>query len=52
MFSPREMRQCLDRVLRVVLAALALQLQHNLLGGLGLKITTFVINQAAYATGI
>jgi len=27
-----------DRVLRVVLAALALQLQHNLLGGLGLLV--------------
>ena len=32
------MRQYLDRVLGVVLAALALQLQHNLLGGLGLSI--------------
>jgi hypothetical protein len=29
----------LDRVLRVVLAALALQLQHNLLSCLGLKCT-------------
>jgi len=28
----------LDRVLGVVLAALALQLQHNLLGGLGLLV--------------
>jgi hypothetical protein len=52
MFCPREMIQYFDRVLRVVLAALALQLQHNLLGGLGLKITAIVINQAAYTTGI
>ena len=40
MFCPKEMRQYLDRVLGVVLAALALQLQHNLLGGLGLSIET------------
>jgi hypothetical protein len=35
------MRWHLDQVLRVVLAALALQLQHNLLGGLGLIMITF-----------
>jgi hypothetical protein len=37
-FSSREMRTDLDGMLGVVLAALALQLQHNLLGGLGLKL--------------
>jgi len=36
--AQREMREDLDGVLGVVLAALALQLQHNLLGGLGLKL--------------
>ena len=46
------MRQYLDRVLGVVLAALALQLQHNLLGGLGLKIITSVISQTVQPIGI
>jgi hypothetical protein len=35
-----------------MLAAQAMQLQNNLLGGIGLKITTFVISQTVKPTSI
>jgi hypothetical protein len=37
------MRTDLDGMLGVVLAALALHLQHNLLGGLGLKLKWYMM---------